>query len=366
MRSDHLFGIQVSHTDTWIPIRWVDTAQGAYPQLGWLSTYCFLGVTDAWVGGTVVTMPSPLDDLLHRQDGVIARPQAIDLGLSPNEIRRKLRRRDWTAATPGVYVGHTGPLTSRQRAWTAVLHAWPAALSHSSAIHAAGGGTHPDGPIHVAVDAGRRVVDDHGVIVHRVSGLDERVLWTASPPRMRIEEAVLDVASAATIERAIACLSDAVQGRSTTADRLLVALDARSRIRSRAFLREILLDVRDGTCSVLEHHYLTKIERRHRLPKPVRQSPTTVGRRGLRDLEYRKWRLIIELDGRMAHDNAVARANDMERDLDAAVDADCLTLRLGYRQVVGHPCATAHKVARALRTRGWPGTPARCPKCSPI
>ena len=184
---------------------------------------------------------------------------------------------------------------------------------------------------------------------------------------MRIEEAVLDAAATATTpERAIAYLSDAVQARSTTADRPLATLDDRSRVRSRTFLREVLLDVRDGTCSVLEHHYLTKVERKHHLPKPARQSRTTVGRPGLRDLEYRNWGLIIELDGRLAHDNAVARANDMERDLDAAVDGECLTLRLGYRQVVGRPCITTHKVARALRTRGWRGAPVRCPECPPI
>lgn len=312
-------------------------------------------------------MHSPLNDLLRRQDGVIARSQAADLDQSPSDIRRKLRRRDWTAATPGVYVAHTGPLTWSQRAWVAVLHAWPAALSHTSAIHASGSGPRPDGPIHVAIDAERRVIADHGIVVHRVAGLDDRALWTTSPPRMRIEEAVLDVASSATSpERAVACVSDAVQSRATTADRLLDALAGRPRIRRRDFLHDVLVDVRDGTCSVLEYHYLTKIERRHRLPKPIRQSRTTVGRHGFRDLEYAEWGVIVELDGRMAHDNATARDHDMERDLDAAVDADSLTLRLGYRQVVGRPCQTTHKIARALQHRGWQGNPTLCPDCPPI
>lgn len=91
-----------------------------------------------------------------------------------------------------------------------------------------------------------------------------------------------------------------------------------------------------------------------------------MGRHGFRDLEYPDWGVIIELDGRLAHDNALARDRDLERDLDAAVDADCLTVRLGYRQVVGRPCLTTHKVARALRKRGWQGTPTRCPDCPPI
>ena len=40
---------------------------------------------------------------------------------------------------PGVYVNHTGELTWLQRAWAAVLFAWPAALSHDSALRAADG-----------------------------------------------------------------------------------------------------------------------------------------------------------------------------------------------------------------------------------
>ena len=55
----------------------------------------------------------------------------------------------------------------------------------------------------------------------------------------------------------------------------------------------------------------------------------------------------------------------LEEDLDAAVDGNLLTLRIGYRQVVGRPCATTHKVAKALRNRGWQGTPTRCPQCPP-
>ncbi|KRA37770.1 MULTISPECIES: hypothetical protein [unclassified Nocardioides] len=68
-----------------------------------------------------------IDDLLDRQDGVIARHQAIARGHTPAFVARKLRRRDWVAVHPGVYVNHTGPLTWRQRAWAvAVVRRLPA------------------------------------------------------------------------------------------------------------------------------------------------------------------------------------------------------------------------------------------------
>lgn len=133
----------------------------------------------------------------------------------------------------GVYVDHTGPLTWLQRAWAAVLLAWPAALSHGSAVRAADGPGrrgHDAETIHVAVSAERRVTPAAGVEVHRVTGLEDRVLWNTSPPRMRIEEAVVDLAAEARSELdALALVADAVQSRRTTAARLLATLEDRSR-----------------------------------------------------------------------------------------------------------------------------------------
>lgn len=49
-------------------------------------------------------------DLLADQSGVSSRRQAVEEKLSPTEISRKIRRREWTVVHPGVYVDHTGPL----------------------------------------------------------------------------------------------------------------------------------------------------------------------------------------------------------------------------------------------------------------
>ncbi|MBM7366619.1 hypothetical protein [Gordonia hydrophobica] len=118
------------------------------------------------------------------------------------------------------------------------------------------------------------------------------------PPRIRLEEALLDVAAdMATDLRAIACLADAVQARLTTADRLLGAMANRVRMRRRGFLTTVLIDIRDGACSALEHTYLTRVERAHGLPRGVRQAPTDVGRRGFRDVKYQEFGVVVELDG---------------------------------------------------------------------
>lgn len=105
----------------------------------------------------------------------------------------------------------------------------------------------------------------------------------------------------------------------------------------RAFVAQVLADVRDSTCSALEHRYLTHVERAHGLPTPVRQAPTESGRPGFRDIAYPEYRLVIELDGRLFHSESVSRDRDLERDLDAAVGELLQSVRLGWGAGRG-PC----------------------------
>jgi len=306
-----------------------------------------------------------LAELLDLQSGVVRRAQLLEAGLSPHEIRGGLRRREWTPVFPGVYVNHTGPLTWMQRAWAGVLAVWPAALCGESALRAV------EGPgrrgrsdaIHVAVGSGRNVVVPDGIRITRMKHLDARALWNTSPPRLRFEDATLDVAlEAATDFEAIAVLANAVQGRRTTAARMLSSLSGRERVARRRWLTDVLSDIAEGTCSVLEHGYLNRVERAHGLPRAKRQVPGVASaRRIYRDVECET--LIIELDGRLFHDSARGRDADFERDLDAAVDGRD-SVRLSWGQVFERPCSTAAKVAALLAKRGWPGQPRPCgPDC---
>jgi hypothetical protein len=309
-----------------------------------------------------------LAELLELQDGVIARRQALELKCSPNDIRRLLRQREWVRAFPGVYVNHTGPLTWQQRAWAAVQLAWPAALCHSTAIRAADGPgrlTFDDSaPLHVAVDRGRFfVADPSQIIAHHLSGLDDKVNWNLRPPRVRIEHAVLDVAAEAHDDfAAIEVLASAVQSRRTTAPRIKAVLDGRARLARREFLSSVLADIAEGTCSVLEHGYVARVERPHGLPRAARQVAASA--RGLvyRDVTYVAQSLVVELDGRHFHDNATARDKDMDRDLDAAVDG-LSTVRVGWGQVFRRPCLTAERIGLLLQRNGWTSAPSACPHC---
>ena len=312
-------------------------------------------------------MPTTLADLLALQCGVLSRAQAREAGRGDADIRRMVRRREWAVVFPGVYVDHTGPLLWQQRAWAAVLAVWPAALSHASAMRAMDGPGRRDrddrGPIHVAVDRDRSVVAPRGVVVHRLGAFDAKVTWNASPPRLRVDEAVLDLAAEARDEYdAVAVLADAVQSRRTTASRIGSALAQRTRIARRDFLTGVLADIEEGTCSALEHAYLTRVERPHGLPRPRRQW-APAGQGVLRDIDYEEFGVVLELDGRLFHDHARAWDADLERDLDARILDARATVRLGWGQALRRPCSTAAKVASLLRQRGWPGPARRCPSC---
>jgi hypothetical protein len=201
------------------------------------------------------------------------------------------------------------------------------------------------------------------VRLHRLAHLDAKVQWHLGPPRVRFEEAAIVVASEARDDfEAVAVLADAVQSRRTNAARMQEALSGRSRIARREFLGEVLSDVGQGTCSVLEYGYLNRVERPHGLPiarRQVRESP-----RGAvyRDVAYDDLGRLVELDGRLFHDSAADRDRDLERDLDVAVDGR-VTVRVGWGQVFRRPCRTAVRIGRWLQAGGWDGAPRRCPEC---
>ena len=194
--------------------------------------------------------------------------------------------------------------------------------------------------------------------------LEERVLWNLGPPRFRCEEAVLDVAAEAPSDfAALAEIARAVQGRRTTAARLVTRLAERERIARRTWMNDVLEDVAAGTCSVLEHGHLTLVDRPHG-HRPVPSSgPGPDGCR--RDLPRRRVPrgLVIELDGRLFHDTTEQRDADFDRDLLTAVGGQD-SVRLSYGQVFDRPCWTAAAEAVLLRDRGWTGSPRRCgPAC---
>jgi hypothetical protein len=308
-----------------------------------------------------------IEQVLREQGGVISRRQVIDEGGDDNLIERNIRRRIWRAMHPGVYVDHTGTPTEDQAALGAVLYAWPAALGGTSALAAHGANVDPSRTITVAIDHARRVRAQPGVRIMRLKHLGRQVQWNRTPPRQRIEPASLYVASERLGLRgeaaAVAVLADVCQRRLTTVARLQGAIADLRYLPGRAFLAEMLGDVASGAYSLLEHRYLTKIERPHGLPEGSRQQGfRNDGRAGFRDVAYKEQRTVVELDGRLGHEWASDQWADLERDLRAATE-DLLTIRLGWG-ATGAPSRVAGLMGQVLRGRGWSGVIRACPDCS--
>lgn len=298
---------------------------------------------------------------LELQDGVASRAQLILGGYTPNDIRRAIRRREMQAAHRGVYVTHTGPLTWRQRAWAAVLYAEPAALCGRSVLEPKRT-EDADGPIHVAIEHARRLDPPPGIVVHRTVGLSRQIFAADRPPRLKLEDNALLQAREATSEMDVnGLLTDVIGRRGVTTNAVRAALKRHPRLPRRSFIGDLLADVDSGTCSVLEHAYLTRVERAHGLPAGTRQSERlTPNGREFRDVEYEAYGLVVELDGRLNHESWRAQGRDADRDLDDLALGGRLTARVRWAQVFETQCRTAARVSQLLRQGGWKKAPKSC------
>lgn len=299
--------------------------------------------------------------LLREQHGVITRQQALAAGLSSKAIRARLDGGRWQRLQTGVYATFSGEPPRPALLWAAVLRAGPeAVLSHQTAAELHGLLDVPAPLIHVTVPSGSRVVRPGGAMIHYSCQLAQSRHPALSPPRTRVQDTVLDLAAEArTLDQAVSLILSAVASRRTTAPLLLAAMRRRTRLRWRADLARALGAAGDGTHSLIEFRYLTAVESAHGLPRGRRQRPVQrAGRREYQDVAYDEYATVVELDGRAAHPEE-ARWRDTRRDnLNAAYGM--VTIRLGYADVSGRPCASAAVVGGTLARRGWAGTLRRC------
>jgi hypothetical protein len=179
-----------------------------------------------------------------------------------------------------------------------------------------------------------------------------------APPRLDVEETVLDLCDVLDRARVVDLVTRAVQTRKTTADRLCSRLCERPRHGQRRLLLELLTEVADGAESPLELRYLGDVERRHGLPAGRRQHRS---RGTFRDVYYDELGTVVELDGRSGHEGP-GRHRDMRRDNRSTLAGES-TLRYGWWDVLERPCLVAAEVAAVLARQGWTGQLELCPNC---
>ncbi|WP_143448086.1 type IV toxin-antitoxin system AbiEi family antitoxin domain-containing protein [Kineosporia sp. R_H_3] len=321
--------------------------------------------------GLTVSVPPALLRVAQDQAGVVSRRQALDAGLSARQVDWRVRSGRWARLHPGIYVTHTGPPAAPGRVWAALLLAGPRAVAGGRTALALWGVLDAaPGAVTVCVPHDMTPAPAPGAAFARRRSLATARHPTVQPPRLRVEEAVLDVADAATrVTDVVDVVVRAVQRRLTTAPRLREALARRPRHRWRRLLGLVLEDVVVGVRSALEREYLRRVERAHGLP-PGRYNPqeSVVERRRerkrYRDVRYEVWALVVELDGDEAH--AEEDRHDEHRRDNAVTRSGGASLRYGWRDVAAEPCLVAEEVAASLRARGWGGRPVPCSPACPL
>jgi hypothetical protein len=305
-------------------------------------------------------------ELLARQAGMVHRRQAIQAGMTDDEIRHRVRRGSWPAIYPGVYATLTGPLPFASRVWAALLHAGPPAMaSHRTAARLQGLIDEDPAMIQISVPNHHRVTPQAGLRVHRPRAWSARKHPGSSTPVTRVEDTVLDLIGATRDpDEVVSLVLRACQRRLTTPGRLGAAAGRRRRLRHRGLLRDLVTEVAGGVASPLERRYRLNVELAHGLPKAER-GRAWIGPDGVRryfDARYRLWRVRIELEG-LAYHPLDRSWVDHERD-NAAVLVGDVVLRYGWRAVTSNPCQVAAQVAAVLTLRGWPGPATPCgPAC---
>lgn len=296
-------------------------------------------------------MPEGLLTLAERQGGALSVEQLTGFQVTDRVTRRMVADGRLRPLARGIYA--IGPDTWLQQAWAGILIGGPrAVLGGAAAGYLQGFLREP--PATVLVFAtGRRPRDGRWRFVR------SRREGSGEPPRTRPAQTVVDLSAELEPDAIVSVLAEAVGRRGVRPGEVSACLAATERHPHRRLVEELVSDVAAGALSPLEVRYLRQVERAHGLPAARRQrSPYS---RYHSDVWYADYGVMIELDGRSFHQGQAA-LDDMSRDNDHQL-VGIITLRFGWRHVVGDPCAVATAVSLALREKGWPGRLRPCRSC---
>ncbi len=206
----------------------------------------------------------PLESLLDRQCGVIARWQALGL-ITEKALRHKVASGRWRSIHRGVYLAYGGTLTDVQRWWIAALAVSPttadstvdgrsAHLAGITALQALGlRGVRSD-RIHVLIAHSRRFTMPAGVILHRTTDLPSYDLHIGRPlPITAPWRSVVDAAAwARSDDEARLIIAASFQQRLVSASDIDTVLNRRPAVRRRLLITETARDCAEGSHSVGE------------------------------------------------------------------------------------------------------------------
>jgi very-short-patch-repair endonuclease len=252
-----------------------------------------------------------------RAHGIVTRTDLLEAGVTPEQIKSRLRKGSLIAEHRGVYrVGHRAP-SAESRYLAAVLACGEGALlSGLAAAHLLGliKGSAPTAEVTAPTE--RRV---QGVKTRRVRRTDaDAGVRCRGVPVAPVARTLVDIAGRLDEESLKrACHEAGVRYRTTPAE-VAALLDRRPKSRGARQLRRILEGESPITLSRLESRFLTRL-RAAGLPLP-RTNRHAGGRRV--DCRWPAQRLTVELDGYRYHSSRYAWEQDRRREREAYARGD--------------------------------------------
>jgi very-short-patch-repair endonuclease len=280
--------------------------------------------------------------LAGRQHSVFTREQALACGLSPWELRSKLRASVFERAAWGVYVIAGSPKTWRQKLMVAVLAAGPgAAVSGRAAAALLRIPGYREGPVEVTQP--RRPSRRYKVAVEHSSRAlpAEHIKVVDGIPVTSVDRTVFDLCGRMRQKTAERLVKAVVGRKLSTIGRLAVVLaeltaPGRPGVR---MLRAVLAELADKpiTESELEDLVLAVL-RAAGLPLPERQVEVggTTAPIGRIDFLYRQARFVIEADSRRWHGEWLATEADHRRDK-LLIAAGFQITRTNWHELINEP-----------------------------
>jgi len=300
-----------------------------------------------------------------RQFDLLTRRQCLAAGMTEAALQWRVSSGRWSRIHEGVFLTRPGRDGWHVVATAELLRclsgavAADAALCGRSALYLWGLETRPPEVVELVVPYGRAVAARASVRVRRSVRWEDLIDEMAFPWRTTLPATVLDVAAKGSAVDALSTVARAVQKEVVTVGELRAELARRQGHRHSTVLQPALTDVEEGGQSGAEVLYIRDVERAHGLPVAQRQSPSDVGQRRFHDNEYEPFGLVVEVDGRIGHEQWRDRVKDGRRDRQLLTTSR-VTTRVFWADVAVTPCDCAAEIAAVLRVRGWKGRPRRC------
>ncbi|OXM47818.1 hypothetical protein CFP71_34040 [Amycolatopsis thailandensis] len=305
--------------------------------------------------------------LLREQQGIVSRNQLRAYGHTMSDIRANLSGGRWQRVLPRVYSTFTGELSRSAKIHAALLYgSGHAVLSHRTAAEEWKILPIIEGPVEITVPYTFSAISQTPVvIVHRSRALPHIAAGT-NPPRTRITDTILDLATAQrTPRQATNVIVDLLGRTKVSVATMQACVLVRPPFRYRPAIRYGLALVGGGLMSALEVAYKEDVEDGHGLPRGSRQTPIEVdGKKLWEDVTYdaQGAAVTVRLDGRATHATPGVAFRDRRRD-NAAELAGRARLVYGWQDVRDSPCLVATEVRAILVREGWDPTGARAGTC---